>query len=644
MRHPSRHGLLLTFLLSLSSFVFSQTPEIDSLHQRAKTLSGDDRVIAFLKLADASRKIHADTSMYFARKGYELAEQRNNIDNKIIANYVLGKCYSIKGSYIVGQKYHVAGLEMAKTYDYDSLKAQLLIGVGNCLWHLGKHAESLENHFEALKLAEARKNDYDIVSGKISIGMVYQTQEKLDLAEQYITEALTTLKTMSEPSIQISALHTLANIYGMQGKIDEAMKIDVEGIALAEKSNNLYSKALFYDNMANCYMFGNPPDFPKAVEYFKKTLAIDSAFSNKKQMSDSYKNLGMVFVLQQKFAEAVPYITRSIDLANESGFAQGSQQGYDMLSKVYNRMGRNSDAYETLQKSMSVKDSLLNLGSEAKIAELQTFYETEKQQTTISLQHAQLSKKNYIIAGTIISALLLGLLGFSAYRRFRLKQQARLQQEIMQQQEMATKAVIEAEEGERQRIARDLHDGIGQMMSAAKMNLSAFEADVAFANMDQKTSLQKVIGLVDESCREIRTVSHNMMPNALLRNSLAAALKDFIDKLDKNTLEVRLYTEGLDERLDANVETVLYRVIQECVNNVIKHAGATTLDIAMVRDKEGISATIEDNGRGFDSTDPKKFEGIGLKNIVTRVEYLKGTVEFDSSPGRGTVVSIHVPV
>jgi two-component system NarL family sensor kinase len=100
----------------------------------------------------------------------------------------------------------------------------------------------------------------------------------------------------------------------------------------------------------------------------------------------------------------------------------------------------------------------------------------------------------------------------------------------------------------------------------------------------------------------------------------------------------------LDERLDANVETVLYRVIQECVNNVIKHSAATTLDISMTRDKEGISATIEDNGKGFDSTDPGKFDGIGLKNIVTRIEYLKGTVEFDSAPGRGTVVSMHVPL
>ena len=239
---------------------------------------------------------------------------------------------------------------------------------------------------------------------------------------------------------------------------------------------------------------------------------------------------------------------------------------------------------------------------------------------------------------------MLGLLSLSGWLRYRLKQRSRLQNEIMKQQELSAKAVIEAEEDERKRIARDLHDGVGQMMSATKMNLSALEAEVKFENKEQQVSFEKIIGLVDESCKEIRNVSHNMMPNALLKNSLASAIRDFIDKMDKKTLQVNLYTEGLDERLDSNVETVFYRVIQECVNNVIRHAQATLLDISVVKENDGISATIEDNGKGFDVADKEKFEGIGLKNIVTRVEYLKGTVDFDSSPGRGTVIVLHVPL
>jgi len=182
------------------------------------------------------------------------------------------------------------------------------------------------------------------------------------------------------------------------------------------------------------------------------------------------------------------------------------------------------------------------------------------------------------------------------------------------------------------------------MMSVAKMNLSAFESDFQFLDKDQQESFEKIINLVDESCREVRTVSHNMMPNALLKNNLAIAIKDFVDKIENSSLKVRVYTEGLDDRMDSNLEIVLYRVIQECVNNVIKHADASRLDISVLKDKEGISATIEDNGKGFDIGDKDKFEGIGLKNIITRIEYLKGMVDFDSSPGRGTLIALNVPL
>lgn len=246
--------------------------------------------------------------------------------------------------------------------------------------------------------------------------------------------------------------------------------------------------------------------------------------------------------------------------------------------------------------------------------------------------------------GIIGIVILLLIAGISFFRKRQIQNKMNLQMVVMKQQDLATKAVITAEENERKRIAADLHDGVGQMMSAAKMNLSAFENEITFNNIEQKLSFEKLISLVDESCREIRSVSHQMMPNALLKSGLASAVKEFIDKIDNRIIKINLYTEGLHERLDSNTETILYRVIQECVNNVIKHSGASTLDISLIKDADGISATVEDNGRGFDTTDQKKFEGIGLKNISSRIEFLKGTVDFDSSPGKGTLVAVHVPL
>lgn len=277
------------------------------------------------------------------------------------------------------------------------------------------------------------------------------------------------------------------------------------------------------------------------------------------------------------------------------------------------------------------------------LVELTNKYESYKQAQQIQQQRNRIRFQNYLIIGISGIVLLGGLLAYSQYRRNKLRQESKMKTELMRQQELAVKAVLEAEENERQRIARDLHDGIGQMMSAAKMNLSAFESQIHFTSEEQKQSLQKVISLVDESCKEIRTVSHIMMPNALLKNNLATAIREFTDKLSNKDLHTTVYTEGLDERLDASIETVLYRVVQECVHNSIRHSGATRLDISLIRDAEGIRGTIEDNGKGFDpkSTDSR---GIGLKNIITRIDYLKGTVDFDSAVGRGTVVSIYIPL
>jgi signal transduction histidine kinase len=307
--------------------------------------------------------------------------------------------------------------------------------------------------------------------------------------------------------------------------------------------------------------------------------------------------------------------------------------------------------------AQDINDSLANINAnrpaekqvtqpdyEHQLIELTNKYESVRQEQQIQQQKNRIRFQNYLIIG--ISGLLLlgGLLVHSQYRRYRLRQESKMKSALILQQELAAKAVIEAEENERQRIARDLHDGIGQMMSAAKMNLSAFESQISFASEEQRQSLQKVISLVDESCKEIRTVSHIMMPNALLKNSLASAIKDFVDKISNRDITAIVYTEGLDQRLDANTETVLYRVIQECVQNAIRHAGATRLDISMVRDKEGISGTIEDNGKGFDPSLKNGSAGIGLKNIISRIDFLKGTVDFDSAPGRGTVVSLFVPL
>ena len=219
-----------------------------------------------------------------------------------------------------------------------------------------------------------------------------------------------------------------------------------------------------------------------------------------------------------------------------------------------------------------------------------------------------------------------------------------MQRAIITQQDLATQAILEAEENERRRIAGELHDGLGQMFSTVKLNLSGVEPFADFRDEAARQSFANTLALVDESCREVRSISHQMAPNALLKSGLVSAIRDFIRQVDQRSLTINLDVQGLTGRLAPNTEAVLYRVLQEIVNNVIKHARASRLDIQLVKDADGLSVMVEDDGVGFVAARTQlAADGMGLKNIGSRVAFLKGSVDFDSSPGNGTVVSVWVP-
>jgi two-component system NarL family sensor kinase len=237
------------------------------------------------------------------------------------------------------------------------------------------------------------------------------------------------------------------------------------------------------------------------------------------------------------------------------------------------------------------------------------------------------------------------LLAYLLFRQRQLKEEARIQEEIRKQQEATTKAVLDAEEKERRRIAGDLHDGVGQLLSAALLNLKQFSKGLVSSESIKTDTVEDAIKMVEDSYDEMRSISHQMMPNALVKFGLVSAVREFVNKIDGNVIKISLGVSGLDERLESQKETVLYRVIQECVNNVIKHAKATQMSIQLTYDESGTSLAIEDNGIGFDASaiDWESSNGLGLKNMKDRLELLNGEIEIDSRPGKGTSITIFVP-
>lgn len=531
-------------------------------------------------------------------------------------------------------------------------------------------------------LAEKLNDPASVAEFKKYTGLSWYFKGSYDSAAVYYYIAMDILKKTDAPAVKAGVLNELGKLYRKTKDLDRSLQMYDEAYAIYKKMN-------YEDGMATILnesgvVFEYKEDYDEAIRRYKSSLAIREKMKDQVGKAWSLNFLGGVYTLQKNFAEAEKYLLQSLELKKQLNDSFAIALGYTDLGYMYKEQGNHAKAseqynlsntiairmrYAELQqanyrelagiaektgnfslaldyykKQTVLKDSIFSGDKFKQIEQLNAKYQAEKKEQQLKLQEAEITKKNYLLWGLVAVTLLITFAGFSFYRKRQVQNKLQLQAEVMKQQDIATKAIINAEENERKRIAAELHDGVGQMMSAAKMNLSAFENDISFKDDVQKTNFERLISLVDESCKEIRSVSHQMMPNALLKSGLASAVKEFLDKIDNRIIRINLHTEGLQERLDSNTETVLYRVIQECVNNVIKHSGASNLDISLIKDNDGISATVEDNGRGFDINDKQKFEGIGLKNISSRVAFLKGTVDFDSSPGKGTLVAIHVPI
>lgn len=292
------------------------------------------------------------------------------------------------------------------------------------------------------------------------------------------------------------------------------------------------------------------------------------------------------------------------------------------------------------EKYIVLDENLLNMTVNKQTSELEKKYQSLKNDNEILNQRSQIFIRN--ISLTVLAIFL--MFGFISYKYFQNKQKALLQKEILYQQDLATKAVMNTEDIERKRMATQLHDGIAQLLSAALMNVNVLEE---FKNDDQNfyKILDKTKNIMSDAILDVRTLSHQIMPNMLIKNSLADALRDLISKTTSTKLDIDLRVDGLQDNLNQNIQVVMYRIIQECINNTIKHANANKVQISIFQTKHWIEAAFNDNGKGFN---PLKInsnnDGIGLDNIKSRVDMLKGELQLKSTEGEGTLIKMKIPL
>ncbi len=246
-----------------------------------------------------------------------------------------------------------------------------------------------------------------------------------------------------------------------------------------------------------------------------------------------------------------------------------------------------------------------------------------------------------LIIGTLVVVILITLLFFFVivYQRKMIKNQVDLRKLHDVQQQELLKAVVETQEIERKRLAEDLHDSVGQVLSAIKLNLHRLDKTIDAGK--EKTLLADTRNLTDESIQEIRNIIHNVLPPVLTDFGFIDALKALSEKIETATgVKIKLIKNIGDERFAPSIELALYRIVQEIFSNTIKHADANVIQVTLNREDNFLVIMIADNGVGFDLANVK--HGFGLKNLQSRVQLINGKIDYYTKPAHGTLITIKV--
>jgi two-component system NarL family sensor kinase len=552
-----------------------------------------------------------------------------------------GYLYIDNGNYRLARQAFQEALRTVSSDDNKQL-AKIYTGLGNASKSLSEYPEALNLYLKALSFATKTNNPWFKAGIHANLAQLFQLTEDLDQALIHLKAGFKLIQSKKRSAEYLVMLHTMANIYGMRNQLDSALLLDREGLAIARAMKRPDHESPFLDNKANCFMYGGQPD--SARYYFNLCLEIDKKIGNIKQQSDTWLNLGTLAQMNKQPDSAKKYLKVAVSLAEKAGYKTGKMQALKVLSAVYREDRNFEEALNTQLAYYNLKDSINNEKKDAAVAEWKAVFDTQQKEQEIRLQQVQLERKNMLIYSLIAVAALTLLTIYLWAKRNQIRKEKVHREQVYQQEQKAAADVINAEETERRRVAVELHDGVGQTMTAAWLNLQAISTSIAIDETNTAL-LNTTTQLVQDSCSEIREISHNMIPDVLLSRGLIPALKAFTAKIAKTGLSICVSANDWPDKLNKIQELMLYRVIQECVQNTLKHAAATELDISLNCEENSISVLVEDNGRGFNSEAVTPESGIGIHSIRSRVTYLKGTAEWSSSAaGSGTLVAIYIPV
>ncbi len=475
-------------------------------------------------------------------------------------------------------------------------------------------------------------------------GMGYMSKRRdLDQGLKWMEEGKAMMLQIGHEEHLAELVNNLGVLYEMKGDLDKAMEHYQWSLRLVKKFNDSIGLPYTLEHISGIYFYRS--DFKEALRLLDEAYLWRLMRADSNGLGQNLANQLEVHFAAGNFGKTTQLATQLVGIAKRVGNPDLVRHAYKMGAQAYAAKGDYQLAWEWETNHRVMHDSLFNERNNARILSLEKKYELarrEEENQRLREQTAQQQlallqareNRNYLLFGAIIVLLLVSLIYIALY----LRQQKHLVAQEQELEKQRFRLVLQGEEKERSRLARELHDGLGQLLAAAKLQLGLAIGGDAHA-------IKKAQQLLEETVLEVRSISHNLMPMSLASNGLSAALHQLFDKLQApGKLEVEVHLEADFSRFDTAAQTSIYRVVQEVLHNMVKHAEASRIVVDIQEDGEELLVSIADNGKGFDTSLIKQSKGMGWENLYTRVGLLNGNMEVNSKPGRGTLVFAGIPL
>lgn len=641
----------------------ASTPVTDSLQRRLedKSLTDSQRVDIMLQLAWEYR-------LFDGTRARDILYQCIGIGARTRHYAWVGDAYAYMGSsFLATDDYDSAFYYYRKAETYYRLdtseQAQVNIAanrmsMGTASLQKGEHQTALTHYLDAIGPLE-RAGDYgNLATAYANIGLVYNDLKQYDKALDYHKKALEQCRKDSSRAVrskaaQIQMFLVMDNLN--LKRFQQAHEALQASDSLVKALDSDYLRTILYGMQGRYYQeLGN---YRSSNEAFALALDYARKSDQKFQQASMMQHLGINLFSLERYPESVGYLRDAYGIFVKIGDKIRERAVLRYLPRAYAALQDDRSAVGYYERYVHLTDSLNDVESGSRINEIENRYQAARKQDSIlvlqknvQLQQLAARRTATLVNAFIVGVVLLAVIAFLLFRNLQGKHRLVTQQAALRaqriaeleksQQLVAVQSVLKGQEQERSRLARDLHDGIGGMLSGIKLSLSTMKGSVAAPEGDA-IALSGVIDQLDRSITELRRVSHNMMPEALIHFGLKEALENYAESLNRSgdiNFQFQAFGDGV--RMDQTTEIILYRIVQELLSNVIRHARASTALIQFIHEKNHYSVTVEDDGSGFDVEHARNHGGAGLSNITARVSYLEATIDIRSSPGEGTSVTI----